>query len=141
MPLRVNQRLAIPEAELVFEFGPSQGPGGQNVNKVATRAVLSFDVLHSPSLTEADRARLLERLGPRLTKSGMLKVTAQEHRSQGRNRQAALERLAALLGAALRPPSVRRSTRVPSAERRRRLEAKKRRADVKAGRGRVAAGD
>lgn len=122
---------AIPEEELTFTTGPSSGPGGQNVNRVHTRATLSFDVAGSPSLTDEQRRRITERLGSRLTRHGVLRVTSQRHRSQAANRKAALERFAELLADALSEDPERRTTRVPKAARRRRLEAKRRRSRVK----------
>ena len=122
---------AIPEEELTFTTGPSSGPGGQNVNKVETRVTVAFDVANSPTLTEEQRQRIAERLGSRLTRRGVLRVTSQRHRSQAANRKAAVERFAELLADALSEDPERRPTRVPKAARRRRLEAKRRQSRVK----------
>src|SRR6516165_1387463 len=101
--LIVTARLAIPDAELSWRFSRSSGPGGQSVNTADSRVELSFDVARSPSLGPTLRARALERLSARLA-DGVVTVTAEEHRSQLRNRQAARERLADLLREATAPP-------------------------------------
>ena len=123
--LRVTRGLAIPMEELRWRFSPSGGPGGQHANKTSTRAEVSFDVLSSPSLGPRQRARLLARLGP------VVRVSAAEERSQRRNRQLALRRLAERLAAGL----VVERSRVPTAPspgaRARRLEDKRRRSQVK----------
>jgi ribosome-associated protein len=125
-----------PESELSWRFSRSSGPGGQGVNTTDSRVELSFDVAHSPSLPAHLRARALARLHPRLV-DGVLTVVATEHRSQLRNRDAARERLVALLAAALAPdPPPRRPTRPTGGSRRRRLDAKARRGAVKRLRGR-----
>jgi len=133
--LEIVPGLTIPAEELSFTAVRSGGPGGQNVNKVATKVLLSIDLAASPSFSEAQRARLLDRLGPRLTKTGLLRVQASQHREQSRNLEVARERLAALLAAALARPRVRRPTRPTRASERRRLDAKRRRSETKRGRG------
>lgn len=122
---------AIPAREVSFTASRSSGPGGQHVNKVETRVVLSFDVAASPSLTPEEKERIRERLGSRLTKAGVLRVVAQRHRSQAANRKLALERLAELLREALAEETPRRPTKVPQAVRRRRLEEKRQRSQLK----------
>src|SRR3954453_10707281 len=97
----IDDNLAIPEEELSFATSRSGGPGGQNVNKLETRVTLRFDLAASPSLSEEQKSRLRERLSTRITRSGVLHVTAQKHRTQGANRDAALERFAELLREAL----------------------------------------
>jgi ribosome-associated protein len=135
-PLHVTARLVIPEAELSWRFSRSSGPGGQHVNTSDTRAELSFDVAGSPSLPPPLRARALERLGGRLV-DGVLTVSASEHRSQLRNREAAEDRLAGILREAVAaPPRARRATRPSRAARERRLESKKHRGQIKRLRGR-----
>ncbi len=95
-PLRVNTRLVIPPEELTASFARSGGPGGQNVNKVASKVVLVFDVQASPCLGDVRRARLLDRLAPRLTRDGRLVIHASQYREQARNLEDARDRLAEL---------------------------------------------
>ena len=129
--LRVDSRVTIPESELSWRFSRSSGPGGQGVNTADSRAELVWDVAGSAVLSPLQRERLLERLSSRLV-DGALTITASEHRSQLRNREAARVRLAAAVSDALRPPSPsRRPTRPSRGARERRLEEKKRRTDVK----------
>jgi ribosome-associated protein len=125
-----------PESELSWRFSRSSGPGGQGVNTTDSRVELSFDVAHSPSLPAHLRARALARLHARLV-DGVLTVVATEYRSQLRNRDAARERLVALLAVALAPdPPPRRPTRPTVGSRRRRLDAKAHRGAIKRLRGR-----
>ena len=133
MSLFVTPRITIPDDELLESFIRSSGPGGQNVNKVASAVQLRFDVRHSPSLTELARAALL--LGGSLTRDGVLVITAQRHRTQDRNRDDALERLVGLIRAAAVRPTPRRPTRPTLGSKIRRLEGKKRRSGIKAMRG------
>jgi ribosome-associated protein len=130
--IRINHRIAIDESEIAESFIRSSGPGGQNVNKLATAVQLRFDVRHSPSLPEDVRPRLERLAGRRLTRDGVLVITAQRHRTQERNRDDALERLVALIRAAAVAPTPRRATRPTLGSKLRRLEGKKRRAGVKA---------
>ena len=133
----VTPRIALDEEELTEDFIRSSGPGGQNVNKVETAVQLRFDARHSPNLPDAVRARLETLAGHRLTKDGVIVITAQRHRTRERNREDALERLLALIReAAMPPPPPRRPTRPTLGSKKRRLEGKARRADVKKGRGR-----
>ncbi|TML26585.1 MAG: aminoacyl-tRNA hydrolase [Actinobacteria bacterium] len=125
-PLRVTATVAIPLREIELRTSRSSGPGGQHANVTASRVEAVFDVAHSPSLTEEQRARAMARVGPRLT------AVAQDARSQARNRELALERLRARLATALAVPRARRPTKPTRASRRRRLEAKRRRAERKA---------
>jgi ribosome-associated protein len=118
--LRVNDQLAIPLAEVIVRVSRSSGPGGQHANVTASRVEASFDVLGSPSLSDAQRRRALARGGPRLV------AVAQDERSQARNRELALSRLAARLAQALVVPKRRRATRPTAASRERRLTAKRR---------------
>ena len=130
-PLRVNARLVIPEAELSWRFSRSSGPGGQSVNTADSRVELSFDVAGSPSLGPTYRQRALERLAGRLV-DGVLTVSAAEHRSQLRNREAAEQRLVETLREAVAPPPrPRRPTKPTRAAKERRLQEKKRRGQVK----------
>jgi ribosome-associated protein len=129
--LQISPTLAIPDDELVERFVRSSGPGGQNVNKVATAVELRFDVVHSPSLPEPVRARLLARRDRRLTDEGVLVLSAQRFRTQDRNREDARERLAALIAAVLVPPKKRVATKPTKGSKERRLGAKRERATVK----------
>ncbi|MCA1693723.1 MAG: aminoacyl-tRNA hydrolase [Actinobacteria bacterium] len=123
--------MLIPERELAWRFSRSGGPGGQGVNTTDSRVELIFDVAASPTLTEQQRARALQRLSHRLV-DGVLTVVASEYRSQLRNRDAARARLGAMLRAALAPdPPIRRPTRPSRAARERRLADKRRRMLIK----------
>ena len=134
--IEVTPAIAIDERELEESFVRASGPGGQNVNKLATAVQLRFDARNSPSLPEPVRERLERLAGHRLTKDGVVVITAQRHRTQDRNREDALARLLDLLRrAAEPPPPPRRPTRPTAGARRRRLEAKGRRGVVKALRG------
>jgi ribosome-associated protein len=135
-PLHVTARIVIGEDELQERFIQASGPGGQNVNKVATAVQLRFDVANSPSLPDDVRQRVMALSGRRLTQDGVLVLTARVHRSQDRNRQDARERLAELIRQAAEPPKPRRATRPTLASKRRRLDAKTARAKVKRERGR-----
>jgi ribosome-associated protein len=128
----INAELSIPEDELGFTFSTSGGPGGQHANRSATRAILSFDVHRSPSLSDAQRARICARLGNRISREGILQISAGESRSQYQNRQEAMARFQALLERALRPQKKRRPTRPSRAAQERRLEAKRRHGERKA---------
>jgi len=121
----------VPENELSWRFSRSSGPGGQSVNTSDSRVELSFDIARTSALGPTLRARALERLAGRLV-DGVVTVTASEHRSQLRNREAAERRLAELLASATAPPPrVRRPTKPSTAARKRRLEDKRRRTQVK----------
>ncbi|MDX6273532.1 MAG: ribosome-associated protein [Frankiales bacterium] len=129
--LQVRAGLVIPDDELRWRFSRSSGPGGQGVNTADSRAELSFDVERSPSLGPTHRARALERLSGRLV-DGVLTIAASEHRSQLRNREAALARLATVLAEATAPPPrPRRPTKPSRAATQRRIDEKKRRGQVK----------
>ena len=129
--LEVTRRLVIPAGELTERFSRSSGPGGQGVNTTDSRVELSFDVGGSPSLPEWLRERMLARLSSRLVE-GVLTVVASEHRAQLANRNAARDRLAALLRAAAEPPPPkRRPTKPTRGSRERRLADKRRRSDTK----------
>ena len=129
--IRVNAKISIDEREIEESFVRASGPGGQNVQKVATAVQLRFDVRHSPSLTDDVRARLERLAGARLTRDGVLVIIAQRHRTQARNREDARERLIDLIRRAAVAPLKRRPTKPTRASRERRIEAKKRRAGLK----------
>jgi ribosome-associated protein len=135
--LAVTDTISIGEDELVETFVLASGPGGQNVNKVASAVQLRFDVARSPSLPEDVRARVNALAGQRLTKEGVIVITARAYRSQERNRAEARERLVDLIRRAAERPKPRRPTRPTKAAKRRRLEGKKRRSDIKRARGPV----
>jgi ribosome-associated protein len=127
----VTASIALDEREIAETFVRASGPGGQNVNKVASAVQLRFDARRSPSLPTEVRARLERLAGSRLTRDGVIVITAQRHRAQARNRADALERLLELIRRAARPPLKRRPTKPGAAARERRIESKKRRAGVK----------
>jgi ribosome-associated protein len=131
----IDEELAISDEEVAFTTSRSGGPGGQNVNKLETRVTLRFDLDGSPSLSEEQKARLRQRLATRITKQGVLHVTAQRHRTQAANREAAVERFAELLRENLREEAPRKKTRPSRAAKTRRLEAKRRRSLRKRERG------
>jgi ribosome-associated protein len=123
--LRVTARLTIPLTEIVLRTSRSSGPGGQHAQKTETRVEAVFDVDASPTLSDAQKRRVTEKLGP------VVRAVAQDERSQARNRELALERVAAQLAAALRPERRRRPTRPTAGSRERRLDEKRRRGDTK----------
>jgi ribosome-associated protein len=133
--VQVSATLEIPESELVERFVRATGPGGQNVNKVATAVELRFDVAGSPSLPEPVRARLLAKRDRRLTGEGVLVISAQRFRTQERNREDARARLAGFIATGLRAPKPRIATKPTRGARERRLGAKRERGAIKQGRG------
>ena len=135
-PLVVRADLVLPADELAFEVSRSGGPGGQNVNKVATRVTLRWSVAASRVLDEGRRARLLETLASRLTRAGELVIHCDETRSQAQNREAARLRLAELLRGALHVRKKRRASKPTRASRERRHVGKRKRSEVKRLRGR-----
>jgi ribosome-associated protein len=134
--LSVTSTIRIPDGELIETFVRASGPGGQNVNKVASAVELRFDVARSPSLPEALRARLLARRDRRLTADGVLVIQANRFRDQARNRDDARVRLAEIVRAALHVPKKRVATKPTRASQERRIAQKKRRAQHKQGRSR-----
>jgi ribosome-associated protein len=124
-PLRIGRGAAVPLSEVELRTSRSSGPGGQHANVTASRVEASFDVAASRSLTEEQKRRIMARCGP------VVRATAQDTRSQARNRELALERLRSRLTAALTVQRPRRATKPTRASRRRRLETKRRRAELK----------
>lgn len=137
MAIRINERISLADDEVSEQFVRSPGPGGQNVNKLATAVQLRFDARGSPSLPEDVRERLLELAGTRATKHGEIVISAHRFRARERNREDALERLVALVRRAAVPGKPRRPTRPSPAAKRRRLEDKRRRSQLKHARQRL----
>lgn len=129
--IQITNRLSIDERELEESFIQASGPGGQNVNKVATAVQLKFDARNSPSLPPDVRARLWKLAGRRISQDGVLLIVAREHRTQERNRAEARQKLIELLKAATVQPRVRKATRPSKASKERRLQSKTRRSGVK----------
>ena len=131
MAISITDTIAIDEREIEESFVRSSGPGGQNVNKLATAVQLRFDVRRSPSLPNDVAIRLTRLAGSRMTKDGVLVIIAQRHRTQERNRQDAMHRLIALVREAATPPKERRATKPTKASRERRLQGKSRQSQIK----------
>ncbi len=127
----INSHLILPGAEVQYRTARSSGPGGQHVNKSETQVELMFDVVHSPSLSAAQRQRILNKLHNLIDSDGVLHLTAQSERSQLRNREIVTARFQAVLAAALQVPKKRRPTKPTAASNTRRLESKKRRGQLK----------
>lgn len=130
-PIPINDRLSIPRDELEFKATRSSGPGGQHVNTSSTRIELVWSVTTSPSLWEDERARLLDKLAPRLDTEGRLRIVSQGERSQLQNKEAAVVRFAAVVSKALVVPKRRKATRPTKASKEKRLESKKQRGQLK----------
>jgi ribosome-associated protein len=129
--IAINDSLWIPRAELTFKATRSGGPGGQHVNTSSTRVELTWSVTESPSLTDEQRALIQAKLSNRISAEGVLQIAASEHRSQLKNKEAAVARFAELLAQALVIPKVRRKSRPSRAAKEQRLEAKQRRSSIK----------
>ncbi|MBW2192913.1 MAG: aminoacyl-tRNA hydrolase [Deltaproteobacteria bacterium] len=129
--IQITPTIFIDERELRETFIRSAGPGGQNVNKASTAVQLYFDVVNSPSLPNALRRRLIDLAGKRMTKSGVLVISARRFRTQEQKRRDAFERLTGLIRQAAEKPRQRRKTVPSAASKRRRLNAKRRRGEIK----------
>ena len=140
-PLHIDGRVVIAPAELAWTAVRSSGPGGQNVNKVASKVELRFDLAGTTALHPAVKARLRASARHRLDANGRLRIVSQRTRDQARNLQDALDKLADLIRAALTPPKPRRATKPTRASKARRVEAKQRQAQKKRMRGRVGGDD
>ena len=129
--IAITPSLALDESEIQFEFVRAAGPGGQNVNKVATAVQLRFDVRRSPSLPAEVKARLVKLAGRRVSEDGILVITARRYRSQEQNRADAVQRLVKMIQKAATRPRVRKATRVSQSAKAARVDEKKRRGQVK----------
>jgi len=139
--LEVDLRIQIPDSEFTFAFSRSGGPGGQNVNKVCSKALLTWDVTQSPSIPQDVRERFLLRYRRRITKEGLLQITSQRYRDQGRNTQDCLNKLAELLLSVAVAPTKRKPTAPSRGAKQRRLQDKHVRSDKKQSRRRPNLGD
>jgi ribosome-associated protein len=135
--LRITSTLAIQDAEIEERFVRASGPGGQNVNKVASAVELRFDAARSPALSDEIRDRLRTLAGARMTAEGVIVIDARRFRTQTQNRQDARDRLVALLRQAMVRPKRRRKTRPTAASKDRRIDSKRRRAEAKRARGKI----
>ncbi|MCL4528457.1 MAG: aminoacyl-tRNA hydrolase [Chloroflexi bacterium] len=129
--IRITPLLSVDERELTFDFVRASGPGGQNVNKVATAVQLRFDIARSGSLSAEVKARLLKIAGQRVTTDGILVIEAKRHRTQEQNREDAIQRFSELVRKASAKPKPRRKTKPTAASREKRLQIKKRRGEIK----------
>ena len=129
--IKISDHLSIPETEISFNFSRSGGKGGQNVNKVETKVELLFDVKKSPTLSGSQRESIIAALGRRIDSLGVLRIVAQDSRSQWKNREIAVKRFAEWLERALRPKKKRIATRKTAGSRERRLTSKKHRSTLK----------
>ncbi|MCL4529175.1 MAG: aminoacyl-tRNA hydrolase [Chloroflexi bacterium] len=133
--LEINSSIRINESELTFDFIRAAGPGGQNINKVATAAQLRFNVWANSSLPVDVKARLVKLAGKRITRPGVLIIEARRFRTQEQNRADAIERFVALVRKSLEAPKPRKKTRPTAGSREKRLQSKKKRSEVKRARG------
>ena len=129
--IEITDSISLGDDEIKLEFVQSSGPGGQNVNKLATAVQLRFDVRHSPSLPEDVRLRLERLAGKRLSEDGVLIIEAHRYRTQEHNRQDAIDRLVAMVRRATEKPKPRKKTRPTAESRQKRLDEKRRRGEIK----------
>jgi ribosome-associated protein len=129
--IEVSSRITIPESELRFSFARSSGPGGQNVNKVSSKATMHWDAVQSPSVPDDVKQRFLARFKSKLTTQGEIVITSQESRDQPKNIQLCLDKLRAMLLEVLVPPKKRRPTKPTKGSKVRRLDAKKNKSQTK----------
>lgn len=127
----INAELSLPDEEIRFTFSRSSGPGGQNVNKLNTKATLWFDVANSPTLSSFQKLRIRQFLINRMNKDGVLQVSAEQHRTQKANKEEALQRFTDLLASALVERKPRKKSRITAAMRAKRLQMKNRRGVLK----------
>jgi ribosome-associated protein len=135
--ITINEQLSVPRAELEYRATRSGGPGGQHVNTSSTRIELTWNVSTSPSLSDEQRARLMEKLATRIDSEGVLRLVAAGSRSQHQNREEVTKRFADTLARALRVPKARKRTKVPKGVKEERLREKKKRSETKQGRSRI----
>ncbi|MAI67113.1 MAG: aminoacyl-tRNA hydrolase [Phycisphaerae bacterium] len=135
--LFVSLSLSVPKSEVRFVYGTSSGPGGQHVNRVATKATLLFDVAQAQSLSVSQRRKITNALATRINKAGVLRVTSSKYRSQGANREAVIERFVELLCEAIKPIRKRKKSKVPRSSKKKRLQSKLQRGETKRLRGKV----
>jgi ribosome-associated protein len=139
--LHITSRIVIPDEELGFSFARSSGPGGQNVNKVNSKATLRWNPTTSPALPDDVRARFVKLYASRITNEGEILITSQQSRDQPKNIAICLEKLRAMIAGVLTAPKKRRPTKPTKGSKQRRLTAKKQRSEVKAGRRGVGRGE
>jgi ribosome-associated protein len=135
--LFVSLSLSVPKSEVRFVYGTSSGPGGQHVNRVATKATLLFDVAQAESLSVSQRRKITNALATRINKAGVLRVTSSKYRSQGANREAVIERFVELLCEAIKPIRKLKKSKVPRSSKKKRLQSKLQRGETKRLRGKV----
>ncbi len=133
----VSKTLSVPKGDIRFVYGTSSGPGGQHVNKVETKATLLFAIHSTTILSNFQRTQILEKLGTRINKDGVLRISSSKHKSQKANREATIKRFAELISEALKKPKKRKKTNVTRAQKEKRLESKKKRSETKRMRGKV----
>lgn len=135
--IRIHKSLSIPKREIQFVYGTSSGPGGQHVNRVATKATLLFSVSSSPSLNTSQRNRIFNKLSTRINKVGVLRVSSSKYRSQRANREATITRFSLLLFEALKKSKKRKKTVVSRLQKQKRINQKKKRGEIKRSRAKV----